>query len=774
MPEMYRYRARLPRPGEGKNPRAELAVATAGTTATMYLYDVIDEWGGYWGVSSSEFAEALSEVGSDVDTIQLRINSPGGDVFEAIAIKNLLASHPAKVVAIVDGFAASAASFIAVAADETVMGENSELMIHDAHALARGNAEAFTAWAADLHRISDNIASIYAKKAPTMSTAEWRAVMVAEKWYPAEEAVSVGLADRVGAPDEGSTSNASSARRQFAAELGAVRTAAHGPVDTPIAAVVAISNTSTDTKEAARQQTDTGPAATAETGANRPEVTPPFTASSQSKDIDMANMTIEERQARITEIDARRTDINASHSGDILPPADQAEWDEITAEREDHFSAIAAQQARTQELAAAADNDAATENGQTTAARTPGVVKATPAVHIKPGNIYDTTAIRDRSRNRAEMAKGLRDNAMRAIEAAAFPGTDREEAQTRVSKMVDKFAGENDTALAERILNTGSSDYDTAFGKAVKAMSTSGLNPQELKALTLGTDTDGGYAVPFQLDPTVILTSAGSENPLRQISRVVQITGKKWEGLTSAGITVTRKGETDEATDDSPVFAQPTVETSRADGFVPFSIALEASWSELRDELTMMLSEAKLDEEASSFVTGAGTALTTGGVLPQGILTALSATTTTYVVTAATGGFTLADLRKMKSTLPERFRGDTDWLAADTFYDQADSLITQTTRDDIAQATGDALLSKPKRQASAMPDYSVTTNANLAIHGNFKRGFIIVDRIGMNVELVPTLFGSNGRPTGQRGIFAYWFNGSKALVPGAFRLLRAK
>lgn len=488
----------------------------------------------------------------------------------------------------------------------------------------------------------------------------------------------------------------------------------------------------------------------------------------------MPSMSIEEREARITEINARRTDINAAHSGDELPEAAQQEWDEITAEREEHLRAIAAQEKRTAQLAQAAENQAAGESETTTPSRATAVNRATPGVIIKPDNIYDTTAIRDRSRNRAEMAKGLRDNAMRAVEAATFPGTDREAAQTRVAKLVDKFADENDTTLAERVLNTGSNLYDRAFGKAVKAMSTGGLNSEELKALTLGTDDEGGYAVPFQLDPTVILTSAGSENPLRQISRVVQITGKKWEGLTSAGITVTRKGETDEASDDSPSFAQPVVDTSRADGFVPFSLALEASWNELRDELTLMLSEAKLDEEATSFVTGAGTGLTSGGTLPQGILTALSATTTTYVVVGSTGTLALPDLRKMKSSLPERFRGNTQWLAADTFYDQADSLITQTTREDIAQSSGDVLLSKPKHQASAMPDYSTSSNANLAIYGNFARGFIIVDRIGMNVELVPTLFGSNGRPTGQRGIFAYWFNGSKALVPGAFRLLRQK
>lgn len=769
-----RFRDRAPRPDEGKQPRNELRANVKDGVGRIYLYDVIDREGGYWGISSAEFAEALDELG-DVDTIHLHVNSPGGMVFEGITIKNLLAQHPAHVVAIVDGLAASAASFIAAAADEVVMGENAEMMIHDARTFmvlvvnAEELREAADVVAADLDRVSDNIASIYAARTDRTAD-EWRADMKAETWYTAEAAVEAGLADRVGTPDEGDTSNTLDPRRQFAAALNVIRAASTPAETADPAQIAALAST---TEEETGQQAETAPPATAESGAAS-RSTEPSNSPSAQKETAMPSMTIEEREARITEIDARRTDINAAHTGDVLPEAAQAEWDEITNEREEHLQAIAAQRARTEQLAAAAHNEAAAENAQTTAPRATALSRATPAAIIKPDNIYDTTAIRDRSRSRAEMAKGLRDNAMRAVDAATFPGTDREKAQERVSKLVDKFAGENDTTLAERILNTGSDLYDRAFGKAVKAMSTGGLDPMELRALTLGADSEGGYAVPFQLDPTVILTSDGSENPLRQISRVVQITGKKWEGLTSAGITVTRKGETDEATDDSPSFLQPVVDTSRADGFVPFSIALDISWSELRDELTLMLSEAKADEEATSFVTGAGTALTTGGVLPQGILTALSATSTVYVLTGSTGALGLADLRKMKSSLPERFRGNTGWLAADTFYDQADSLITQTTREDIAQSSGDVLLSKPKHQASAMPDYATTASTNLAIYGNFQRGFIIVDRIGMNVELVPTLFGASGRPTGQRGIFAYWFNGSKALVPSAFRLLRMK
>lgn len=197
MTTMYRFRDRLPKNGEGKAPRAELAGAIGEDgVGRLFLYDVIDSWGGYWGVSAGEFAAALAELGDQVSEIHLHVNSPGGEVYEAIAIKNLLANHSARVVAHVDGIAASAASFVAVAADELVMGENSELMIHDAMLGAFGNAADHRGWADDLDRVSDNIASIYAKKSGT-DAADWRAVMIEEKWFSAQEAVDAGLADSV-------------------------------------------------------------------------------------------------------------------------------------------------------------------------------------------------------------------------------------------------------------------------------------------------------------------------------------------------------------------------------------------------------------------------------------------------------------------------------------------------------------------------------------------------------------------------------------------------
>jgi ATP-dependent protease ClpP protease subunit len=188
----FRFRGDQP-PTEAS--RASLLADTTDTgTATLYLYDPIDSWGGVWGVSAKEFAVALAALPAGTGEIRLHINSPGGEVWDAMAIVNQLREYPAKVVAVVDGIAASAASFIAAAADELVMGIGSQLMIHDAWNIAIGNEQDMLDMAARLSRDSQGAAAVYAAKAGG-TVDEWRALMRAETWYTADEAVAAGLAD---------------------------------------------------------------------------------------------------------------------------------------------------------------------------------------------------------------------------------------------------------------------------------------------------------------------------------------------------------------------------------------------------------------------------------------------------------------------------------------------------------------------------------------------------------------------------------------------------
>jgi ATP-dependent protease ClpP protease subunit len=157
-------------------------------TAEVMIYGEIG-----WEVTAKEFVRELTAI--EADQINVHINSVGGDVFDGVAIYNCLRLHPADVTVVVDGIAASAASFIAQAGDEVFMLRGSEMMIHDASAFAWGNEEVMRGTADILGRISNNIADIYAQRAGG-TVEDWRAIMQAEMWYSPEEAVAAGLADR--------------------------------------------------------------------------------------------------------------------------------------------------------------------------------------------------------------------------------------------------------------------------------------------------------------------------------------------------------------------------------------------------------------------------------------------------------------------------------------------------------------------------------------------------------------------------------------------------
>lgn len=171
--------------------RIENSAGDNGTAAEVYIYDEI---GGWWGVNAQDFAKELLAI--DASAINLHLNSPGGAVFDGVAIYNALKMHSAEVTVYVDGLAASAASFIAQAGDKVVMMTGSTMMIHDGMAVAIGNEQDMLDTAAILSKISNNIASIYAGRAGG-TVEEWRALMREEVWYTAQEAVDAGLADEV-------------------------------------------------------------------------------------------------------------------------------------------------------------------------------------------------------------------------------------------------------------------------------------------------------------------------------------------------------------------------------------------------------------------------------------------------------------------------------------------------------------------------------------------------------------------------------------------------
>lgn len=159
---------------------------------------------GQWDISAANFVQELKSLGNR--TVDVHINSSGGEVFEAMAIYNALKSHKGQVNVYVDGYAVSAASFVAMAGDQIIMAPQSEMMMHDAIGGCTGNAEQFRQMLDLLERTSDNIAAIYAERAGEDSKF-WRKAMRRESWYNAAEAVSAGLADTIGRAGDTSPEN---------------------------------------------------------------------------------------------------------------------------------------------------------------------------------------------------------------------------------------------------------------------------------------------------------------------------------------------------------------------------------------------------------------------------------------------------------------------------------------------------------------------------------------------------------------------------------------
>jgi ATP-dependent Clp protease protease subunit len=162
--------------------------------AEIVIYDEI----GAFGIPAKAFLDELKALGPVLE-LTVRINSPGGSVFDGVAIYNALKRHEARVTVWIDGIAASIASMIAMAGDQVVMPENAMLMLHDPSALVIGTASDMRAMAEALDKMKAGMVAAYRDKSGR-DDAEIEALMRDETWLSAEEALGLGLADRIEQP----------------------------------------------------------------------------------------------------------------------------------------------------------------------------------------------------------------------------------------------------------------------------------------------------------------------------------------------------------------------------------------------------------------------------------------------------------------------------------------------------------------------------------------------------------------------------------------------
>jgi ATP-dependent Clp endopeptidase proteolytic subunit ClpP len=163
--------------------------------AEIWIYEEIGEdfWTGS-GITAKNFQKELSEI--KASQIDLHINSPGGLVFDGITIHNLIKQHPANVTTYIDGLAASIASVVALAGDKVIMAENALFMIHNPFGLVVGNANDMRDYADKLDKVGGAISQTYLAKTG-MPEADLKALLDAESWLTADEALQHGFIDEI-------------------------------------------------------------------------------------------------------------------------------------------------------------------------------------------------------------------------------------------------------------------------------------------------------------------------------------------------------------------------------------------------------------------------------------------------------------------------------------------------------------------------------------------------------------------------------------------------
>lgn len=332
--------------------------------------------------------------------------------------------------------------------------------------------------------------------------------------------------------------------------------------------------------------------------------------------------------------------------------------------------------------------------------------------------------------------------------------------------------------LARRMIITENPAYRQAFMKMVTAPTPAlDLDEQrairafeEFRAMSIGVDASGGYGVPVLIDPTIILTAQGSLNPFRRISRVEVITTDEWKGVSSAGVTWSYDAEGAQVSDDSPTLAQPVVTAHMARGFIPYSIEIGGDYPGFASEMSTLLMEGYDELQAQAFATGSGSGQ------PFGIFTALDANTNVEVSVTTDGAFGGVDINKVWGALPDRWKSNATWVMS---HDVGNEVATFGNSNNLSFVTVDLtgvvekIRNRPIEFSSYAPDFTGTTGAaNILTVGDF-RNYLIAERAGMSVELIPHLFHeSNNRPSGQRGWFAWARHGADSVNDLAFRLLQ--
>lgn len=324
----------------------------------------------------------------------------------------------------------------------------------------------------------------------------------------------------------------------------------------------------------------------------------------------------------------------------------------------------------------------------------------------------------------------------------------------------------------EHIIVSSSPQYVRAFEQYVKSGGKI-VDPILINRAAMSlTAANGGALVPQFLDPTIVLTNAGTQNDVRQIAGHATITVDQWDGVTSAGATAVWTAENTEFTDGTPTFQSPTITPQKMTGFIfgSYEVLADSGF----DEVGMLIADAFDRLEEPAFISGHN-----GLGSPYGLITRLSGTGPVVAGTsggvAGTDEFVAGDVYALDNALAPRWRRNSpNWLAAHAFYNVIRAATD--TRDNFWVDFGGGQPSKLIGYETARNESMDTTivsgsNDYPLILGDFSNGYKIVDRIGTTILFEPILFGANQLPTGQAGWVAYKRVGADVITSNAFKVL---
>ena len=372
---------------------------------------------------------------------------------------------------------------------------------------------------------------------------------------------------------------------------------------------------------------------------------------------------------------------------------------------------------------------------------------------------HDADEMMARALSAAEMTPGIGDNRRQAL-----------------TELLERGEGET----AQMVLTTTSPAYKRAFGSYVRSGGNlavlSDAERQALdfaeplrRAMAAGTNNAGGYLVPTDIEPSVTLSSDGTNNPIYNRARRVQTTANTYRVVTAPNAAWSWDGENAEVSDDTPTFANVDIPLYFAQGFVPMSIASQQSIQGAVSIASDVLMGGWNDLTGAALTTGSGSSQ------PTGIITALDGTSS-EIAPGTAETFAVADVYKVHEAVAGRHRRNATWMANQAIIND----IRQFATDDghallarLGDGTPGNLLGRPLEENEDM-DGVINPAADadnfVLLFGDFQN-FVIAEGIGTLAEVIPHVFGGNGRPIGARGLYMASRFGSDSVLDAAFGML---